>query len=593
MKKNQESVKIIFDFIKENWWIFIGLFFALILSGLMEAYPVGLMQSAIDEIFAGGEFRKILTLIAFWYGCRLIKALAGFISGWLAGIAGANLGHRFRQILFERLRLASYVQLEKASSSETIVRTLNDVYDLGNLVTQPIVLVGQNLFIFIWSVFFLVRLDWVLFIACLPLGFIMLAAGQWVSGLNREVWKKQRNFYTRIVNCLIETVSACREITIFNLWSRQKKLFNNANNGVTRAQRSTAILISGLNNFTEALWPLATVVCLILGGYRVLTGNLTTGGMIAFMWYIQWVIHPISQIANYYAQIQKSFVAIERIQEMLDWFPPTFESRGNVIINSELRLENVSFGYGKEKEVIHNINFSVRKGEVVALVGETGCGKSTLLKVILGLVKPDSGKIFVDGKLIEPSDLCGSPSLAAVFQDPYLFNISITENVSLAVQTDSDEKESIIEQALQDAYVIPFLDDLPQKGNTIVGERSSRLSSGQRQRVALARALVKKPTLLILDEATSAVDTATEENIYRALFQKRDQFGCIIVSHRLVSVMGADKIYMMKDGRIIAYGTHKELMENCDEYKALYGAQISLEGDVNGYSRGVRCRYGC
>ena len=177
MPATGESVRrILADFGRAHYLILIGLFLALGLGGLMEAFPVGLMQAAIDHILAGSNFKSILMIIALWYGCRLISSVAGFISGWLAGMTGANLGNKFREILFEHLQRANFLQLEKVSSSEAITRTLSDVNDLGKLVTKPLILIGRNVFIFIWSLIFLMRIDWVLLLACIPLGFLMLVA---------------------------------------------------------------------------------------------------------------------------------------------------------------------------------------------------------------------------------------------------------------------------------------------------------------------------------------------------------------------------------------------------------------------------------
>lgn len=577
IKNNALVIDILLNFMKKNLFMLILLLSVLILSGFAEVFPVKYMQKIVDMLMAGSEFKSILILIVTWYSFRIIMSISGFVAGWISGVLGSKLGKVFRELLFARIKNSEFINLSEASSSETVTRTLEDVHDLGNLIVKPITMVGRNLFIFVWSFIFLFQIDRVLLMSSLPLGILMLAVGKWVSKLSYGVWKIQKMYQTKIVSCLMESVSACREIILFSLWNRQENQFDEYNKGVSDAQSSTAILTSGLSNFLDALWPIATVLCFILGGYRVLNGDLSTGGLIAFMWYVQWIIHPISQISNYYAEVQKSIVAVERIQEMFEWFPSPLSTEYVKSVESSIKLENVSFGYNEQNTILKNVNFSISKGEVVALVGETGCGKSTLLKIILGLLKPKTGKIVVDGVVSDSKELCGSPSVSAVFHDSYLFNLSIKDNILIGINEEIEEKEELIEKVIEESQINQFTDVLAEGKNTIVGEQASRLSSGQRQRVALARALARKPNFLILDEATSTVDTAIEEQIYKAIFSK-SEFGCIITSHRLASIIGADKIFMMKDGEIIATGTHQELVNSCDEYLRLYNAQI-LEED--------------
>lgn len=570
---------VLTTFLRAHWLIILGLFLALLVSSLMEVYPVRLMQAAIDTVLLRDRhWALVLELVILWYACRTVGCLVGLASGVLAGIMSAKLGYVVRKVVFERLRATGLQQIEKVSASETVTRALSDASDLGTIMTEPIVLVGQGVFIFLWSFILLLHLDPVLLASCAPLGVLMLFAGRYVSGLNRKVWMTYKAFYTRVIDCLLETIAAYRDIAVFDLWSRQQSVFAQSNEGVLRMQRSTATLTSSLDSFIKLLWPLATVVCLILGGYRVMVGRLSPGGMVAFMWYVQWVIHPISQLATYQAEIQKSLVAAKRVQEMLDWFPPEPVIRDRTTITREIKLEGVSFQYGCGEEVLHNVDLVVRKGEVIALVGPTGCGKTTLVKLLLGLLRPCSGRILVDGRAVDASELCGSISMAAVFQEAYLFDLSIRDNVLLGFKGPPETRETVLQRSLVDATVTGFLAEMTEAENTTVGERATRLSSGQRQRVALARALAKQPMLLILDEATAAIDTATEKAIYQSLSERRDELACIIVSHRLASVIGADRIYVVNRGRICASGSHSDLLLNCPEYRELYSAQLAPGG---------------
>ena len=441
-------------------------FVALVLSGFLEVFPVKFMEETIDRIMQGRSLRDILYLIILWYGFRLVGCFSNYAADLLGGYAGVNIGKEIRSMIFSKISSASATDIERASASETVSRIFNDIPDLGFLITKPIVIIGRNLFIFLWAFVLLLKLDYVLLIACLPLGLIMLFVSQWVSKRNNRAWEKQKEFNSTAVHSVFEALIAWREISVFNLWNIQRRAFDDANKGLAESQKRTTRLIGSLDNLTQALWPVATVVCLGLGGYRVSTGNLSPGGLVAFMWYIQWVIHPISQLANYTAQVQQSYVSARRINAVLNWFPPMNRTQTSKPFEKSIQLQGVSFHYSTNREILRDVDLSIKRGERIALVGATGSGKSTLLKIILGLIEPQKGSMFLDGALIDNSSLLGAEWIAAVFQDSYLFNSSIKENVLLG---NSGDSQVHLLNILEDAQVTEFLPSLPN------GMRMSRI----------------------------------------------------------------------------------------------------------------------
>jgi len=572
MGEQNELKKFLMSFFIKKWWIFASLFIALVLSGFFEVFPVRFMEETIDRIMQRGNPQNILYLIILWYSFRLVGCLSNYIADLLGGYAGVNIGKEVRSMIFSRISSASVTDIERASASETVSRIINDIPDLGFLITRPMVIIGRSLFIFLWAFVLLLQLNYVLLLACLPLGVIMLFVSRWVSKRNKRAWEKQKEFNSAAVRSVFEALNAWREISVFNLWTMQRTTFDETNKKLAESQQGTTRLIGSLDNLTQALWPVATVVCLGLGGYMVSTGDLSPGGLVAFMWYIQWVIHPISQAANYTAQVQQSYVSAGRISAVLDWFPPKSKTQMSKQFEKRIQLQGVSFRYSADREILRNVDLSIERGERIALVGATGSGKSTLLKIMLGLIEPQKGSMFLDGAAIDKSSVLGAEWIAAVFQDSYLFNASIKENVLLGTPGHSSVPLLTI---LEDAEVTEFLPSLPDGIETVIGERAYNLSTGQKQRVAIARALARKPNLLVLDEATSALDSATEKKIYQAIFTKYPQMTCIIVSHRLSSIMGADEILVLKDGQMISAGTHDALLQTCSEYRALYDSQIS------------------
>jgi ABC-type multidrug transport system fused ATPase/permease subunit len=573
----QPSLKgILRAFVLGKWLALVALVAALGIAGLMEAYPIRFMQSAIDTLSTGGPWTTVLGLVGLWYACRLAGSLALFGSTVISGAVSAELSRQVRRFVFDRLKTAGLERVESIGTSETLSRAVIDASNMGEIITKPLILVGRHAFIFAWSVVFLFRMDATLLGLCLLLALVMLVAGKWVSGASRQSVEKHRTFQTQAIDTLLETVKAYRDIAVFNLWPRQTRVFSQANDGVASAQRSVSVLTGGLDNFLDALWPLATVLCLSVGGYRLLAGDLSLGSLMAFMWYVQWVIHPVSQLAYYQTQIQNSLVAARRVTELVDWLPPRPQPDAPARIAGELRLSGIEFSYSGSPPTLEGIDLVIRKGEVVAVVGQTGCGKTTLLKAILGLLRPSKGEVIADSQPVAAAEFEGSPSLAAAFGDAYLFDLSIADNVRLALDPGA-AGDVLMDRALADSGVNEFCKDMPQGAETVVGEGGSRLSTGQRQRVAIARALARRPSLLVLDEATSGLDSATEDAIHRALTEWRNDLACIIVSHRLSSVINSDRIYVMDKGRVVACGTHQELLAGCPEYREIYSAQLRPE----------------
>lgn len=572
----KEQVKPLFrEFIRKNLPALLIISITLVLGGLMEVFPVRYMQQIINGLIGGAPFTAILGLVGFWYGCRILGALANYGSGCLTGKIASKCGGFFRQIIFNRIVNSYYWDRENASTADVTTRLINDASELGDLIIKPLYIVGKNLFIFLWSVIFLAQIDWLLLVICIPLGGIMLLLGSANASKSRNVIQKVKRHETKLTKVILETLSAAKEMVVFNFGAHQNRAFAKNNEIVIDAQTRGARLLSALESSMNGLWPLATVVCLGLGSYRVIQGNLSVGGLVAFMWYVQWVVHPISQISNYKSQIQKSIVSLERIDELLGWYPGDCEPPSQEDLKGAITLENVSYQYPTgNKPGIHNINIQVGLGQTLAVVGRTGCGKSTLLKTFLGLVQPDTGDIILDGHPVQARSLHGAAFSAAAFSDPIIFNTSLRNNIVMdAGNGDHNTPPDLLEKVIRTTCIDQFLDELPQGIDTIIGQTGKGLSSGQMQRIALARALYKQPQLLILDEATDSIDSETEAKIFNAIKNFDNPSACVIVSHRLSSIKDADRIYYMEDGEIQAVGTHATLLSSCPAYQALFQSQ--------------------
>jgi len=316
---------------------------------------------------------------------------------------------------------------------------------------------------------------------------------------------------------------------------------------------------------------LTPVLILGFGGYLIIKGQLTLGTLIGFYSYLGWLYTPIRTLSSFYVSLQKSAQILERIESIYD-LPEENEKQGSFRMDEkveDITYENVSFFYDEQTPVLSGIDLRIEGNKSVAVVGPSGSGKSTLLSLLPRFYDPQIGSIRINGKDIRDYILSElRKNVIVVKQNDFLFNMSIRDNIVL----DDDFTEEEFEEAVKIACVDKFMGELEDGYETIVGERGSKLSDGQRQRVAIARAIIRKPKVLILDEATSGVDSQTEEEIFKNLLKL--DMTVIIVSHRLSTIRKAKRVLVLDRGKIIADGTHEELLKMCPRYRNIIEAQL-------------------
>ncbi|MGV8050426.1 MAG: ABC transporter transmembrane domain-containing protein [Anaerolineaceae bacterium] len=287
-KKNRNVAPLFSEFIKRNKFILSVIIVTLIIGGMMEVFPATYMQRIVDGLIDQTPFSEILSLVALWYGCRLVGSIANYCSGFLTGKIAARCGRFFRDLIFTRIIKSYYWDRNIDSTSDVTTRVLNDASEIGDVIIKPLFIVGKNLTIFIWSVIFLARIDWILLLTCVPLGFVMLFLGGKIATKSKKVVKDVKIQETKLTKVIIETMGAIEDIIIYGFGSHQLQKFKKSSESVETAQIEGAHLLTALESSMDVLWPVATVLSLAFGSYRVLTGNLSVGGLVAFMWYVQW-----------------------------------------------------------------------------------------------------------------------------------------------------------------------------------------------------------------------------------------------------------------------------------------------------------------
>jgi ATP-binding cassette subfamily B protein len=372
-----------------------------------------------------------------------------------------------------------------------------------------------------------------------------------------------------------EIVSGQKAVLLFSKEEHVKEEFSKINGQLTR----NAIFAQGLsgimgpvNNFTNNLTYLIVAVC---GGYFILSGmSITIGILFTFILYMRNFTRPINEILNLFNTVQSALAGAERVFEVIDETKEEDSKAAKDIcnINGEVVLNDVNFSYIEGKQILKNVSLTAKKGQTIAIVGPTGSGKTTIVNLLTKFYDIDSGEILIDGKSVDNIKRTSlRKSVSMVLQDTYLFSESVRENIRYGRLTATDDE---VEQAAKLANAHMFITQLPEGYETVLSDNGSNLSHGQRQLLAIARAILARSSILILDEATSAIDTRTEIAIQRAMLNLMKGKTTFVIAHRLSTIRNADEIIAIKDGEIIERGTHNELIEKDGFYANLYNSQF-------------------
>ncbi|HOP23910.1 MAG TPA: ABC transporter ATP-binding protein [Defluviitoga sp.] len=470
--------------------------------------------------------------------------------------------------LYNKIQNSKFVEYSKIDSGDIMSRLLSDIDE--NAYTMALVLptmVFNFLWLFVISLV-LIYLNWqlslIVFVS-LPFYWIIIRSSQ--SKL-QNYSKNERESFGKLTSSIKEKLDGQLVIRILG---KEKYFLNSISNDATNwSERATKVGIFQITilNIAYFINYITPVIILGIGGLFAIRGNMSLGTLIAFYSFVPWIYEPISIINENFVQIHRAEPLSQRFFEILDL--PEEESDGIYSFpkNYDIKYNKVSFTY-KDELVLKDINLYIDKNEKIAIVGTSGSGKSTMMNLLVRLYDPTSGEILLEDKNLKEYNLQEiREHIKLVRGNDPLFNMSVKENIMLGDEFSDQE----FNKAVKKAKVDKFINLLDEGYDTIVGERGSKLSDGQRQRVAIARALIREPKVLILDEATSGVDSQTEEEIFEEL--KEYDMTLIIISHRLSTIRKADKVVVLKDGEIIGEGTHNELIESSPVYKEIIESQL-------------------
>lgn len=565
--------------------IYISLFFTVLaaIMNVLEPYVLGIIMTEIAnstaQIFQGTPGATLpYQSIGMWLIIYFLRGLAWQVSSYLSNYfitQGVQQSMRdMRRDLSEKLNYLPVSYIDQHPFGDLLSRMTTDVDSISNALQQSVLQIFNAILGILLVIVMMLWMNAILaliIIVSIPLSYVV---AQFILKKSQPYFKQQANILGQLNAFVQENFSGFNVIKLFGQEDSSREHFQEITQELTQVGFKASFISALLMPFVGIISHITYLLTAVIGGVMVIQGNLTIGNLQAFVQYVWQVNQPIQTITQLTGPIQSAFAALERVFEVLD--EPN-EPKGKAlpapILTGQVTFRDVGFYYQEDKPLIHNLNLQVKPGEMVAIVGPTGAGKTTLINLLMRFYDVKEGSISVDGVDIrDVSRQSYRKQFGMVLQDAWLYEATIKENLRFGNLNATDEE---IVAAAKAANVDHFIRTLPGGYNMVMNQESSNISLGQKQLLTIARALLSDPKILILDEATSSVDTRLEQLIQRAMQRLMKGRTSFVIAHRLSTIQEADRILVMKEGSIIEQGTHETLLAQKGFYYELYQSQFA------------------
>jgi len=578
MKKNNVSFKWAF---KEFIWprrkiLFLGLFLILVrsLSGLVLPYA---SKSLIDEVIPSKDTHSLTILLVVVCIALLFQSVSAFSLTRLLSVEAQHLISILRAKVQQKLLTLPISFFDNNKSGALVSRVMTDVEGVRNLVGTGLVqLIGGSVTAII-SLIILIRINaqMTLFVLVPVLIFAVIALKAF--GYIRPIFRARGKINAEVTGRLTETLNGIRVIKGFNAETQEQKVFEKGVEDLYQNVKKSLTATAFMTSSSTFLLGLASAGIMGMGGYFIMNNSMTYGEFVSFTLFLGFMIAPIVQMSNIGSQLTEAFAGLDRTQELMGIDEENnLKTRTITLdkIKGNITFNNITFSYDDTTEVLRNISFEAPQGSVTALVGSSGSGKSTIASLVTAFLNPNSGQVLIDEIDLSKVDLKSFRSqLGVVLQDDFLYEGTIRENILFPRPKASEED---LLEAVEGSYVNEFTDRFENGLETVIGERGVKLSGGQRQRISIARALLAKPKIVILDEATSNLDTQSEAFIQKSLAVLMRNRTTFVIAHRLSTIQKADQILVIEEGDIVERGKHEELLKTKGRYHELYTYQTRM-----------------
>jgi ATP-binding cassette subfamily B protein len=541
----------------------------------------GLVAKVTNVPGAAIDFQYIGTICLYLLGLYLASSICAYVMGFLMTNVAMQVTYDLRKKISEKINRLPLKYFDTTTHGEILSRVINDVDTVSNTLQQSLTQIITSVVTIIGVLIMMFSISWMMTLVALLILPISMVIIMQVIKHSQKYFKRQQDYLGHINGHIEEVYAGHNVMKAFNGEQRALNKFDKYNDVLFGSAWKSQFLSGMMMPIMTFVGNLGYVAISILGGYLAINGSIKVGDILAFIQYVRNFTQPITQTANVANILQSTAAAAERVFEFLDEKEEAPEPEEPVkldYVKGDVSFKNVSFGYLPNKTIINNFSIDVKSGQKVAIVGPTGAGKTTLVKLLMRFYDVNSGEIQVDGVDIRKFNRNDHRDVfGMVLQDTWLFNGTIKDNIRYGNLQAGDEE---VIAAAKTAYVDHFIHSLPGGYDMVLNEETSNISQGQKQLLTIARAVLSNPRILILDEATSSVDTRTEILIQSAMESLMKDRTSFIIAHRLSTIRNADVVLVMRDGEIVEQGNHQSLLEAGGFYASLYASQFEKAEEV-------------